>query len=283
MKRFLLTLLILVLVAALGALVLAPVALRQYRLQESAKVVLNYRAAADRLSPSDCGTLLAQAREYNEALNDDVWTDPYVPAPAAGAEENEQYRSLLNPAGDGVMAVLDLPKQGVSLPVYHGGEAGSPVARVMHAPQTRLPSGKAKGPCVLYAPRERFFDPFSGLNRLIDGDCFFLRVLQDTQTYEVFQVAVTLPQNLDQFQSQGDEDECVLVAELPAGGQMFVARGRRVPRKSASPRDDSRALPDWASGLILATPVMAAGLVLLAVTEGLRRPLKRRMRRRMRL
>ena len=39
MKRFLLTLLILALVAALAALVLAPVAIRQYRLSENAKVV----------------------------------------------------------------------------------------------------------------------------------------------------------------------------------------------------------------------------------------------------
>lgn len=279
MKRFLLTLLILVLVAALAALVLAPVAIRQYRLSENAKVVNSYRDAANRLSPEDCDVLLVQAQEYNRSLDGAGWTDPY--SPDFGKDGGEAYAALLNPSGDGVMAVLKVPKLGMSMAVYHGDEADASPARVAHVPGSRLPSEGADGPCLLRAVRERFFDPFAGLDRLIIGDCFFLQVLQETQTYEVFQVARASPEALEAFQSAEDDEECALVAE--AGGMRLVVRGRRVSRQSVKPADDSRSLPGGVPELILAAPVAAVGLILLAFVEWVRRIARRGKRRRMKL
>lgn len=285
MKRFLLTLFIFALSAALAAFALAPVALRQYRLWENGKAVSQYREAAERLSLVECGAMLAQAQDYNEALNSAGQTDDGAPLPAGTPEAGEKYTSLIDPSGNGVMAVLSLPKLGVSLAVYHGGEDGGEAARVTHDPQSRLPSGKSGGPCVLRAARERFFDPFAGLNRLIIGDCFFLRVLRETWTYEVYQVAAASPQEPVGPAGEGNDDECVLVTEISGAGgkQRLMVRGRRVSRMNVSPADDTRALPDWVSGLVFAAPAAAAGLILLMVTEALRRPLKRHMRRRMRL
>lgn len=279
MKRFLLTLLIVALVAALAVLVLAPVAVRQTRLSENAKVVNGYRDAVNRLEPEDCDALLAQAQEYNRSLGGAGWTDPY--APGSGAGGGEAYAALLNPSGDGVMAVLEVPKLGMSMAVYHGGEADASTARVAHVPGSRLPSEGTDGPCLLHATRDRFFNPFAGLDRLIIGDCFFLRVMQQTQTYEVFQVARATPEELEAFQSAEGEEECALVAEV--GGMRLVVRGRRVSRQSVKPADDSRPLPGGVPELILAAPVAAVGLILLAVVEWVRRMARRGMRRRMKL
>ena len=284
MKRFLLTLFIFALTAALAAFALAPVAFRQYRLRENEKAVSDYREAVERLSLVECGALLAQAQDYNDALNSASQADDGVPAgtPEAGGD----YASLIDPSGNGVMAVLSLPKLGVSLAVYHGGEDGGAAARVTHDPQSCLPSsGASDGPCVLRAARERFFDPFAGLNRLIVGDCFFLRVLRETRTYEVYQVAAVSPETPVGPADEGNGDECVLVTEISGAGgkQRLMVRGRRVSRLSAAPADDSRTLPEWASGLVFAAPAAAVGLILLIIMEALRRPLKRHMRRRMRL
>ncbi len=276
------TLLILVLVAALAVLVLAPVAIRQYRLSENAKVVNSYRDAANRLSPEDCDVLLVQAQEYNRSLDGAGWTDPY--SPDSGKDGGEAYAALLNPSGDGVMAVLKVPKLGMSMAVYHGGEPGTATARVEHVPQSRLPSGSAGRPCLLRAARERFFNPFAGLDRLIVGDCFFLRVLEEIQTYEVFQVATVTPEALEDFQSVEGDDECALVAGIAGdGGRRLVVRGRRVSRQSVMPADDSRPLPGGVPELIFAAPVAIVGLALLVIIEGLRRIARRRMRRRMKL
>lgn len=277
MKRFLLTLLTAAIVAALAVYALAPAIIRQYRLRENGKTAAGYRAAVDGLDPSDCDVLLAQAWDYNQVRGSVPWSDPY----GAGAEEGGDYAALLNPAGNGVMGILSLPKLGVALAVYHGGEAEASPGRVEHAPGSRLPADGAEGPCVLRAGRERFFDPLAKLDRLMVGDCFFLRVLQDTATYQVFQVATMPPRALAGLEGI-DGDECALVAETAAGDRLVV-RGRRVPRRSATPVDDSLPLPDGVPQLIYATPVAAAGLALLAIVEFFRRAIRRLRRRRMKL
>ena len=277
MKRFLLTLLSITLAAALAVFFVIPAAVRQIRLRENALAASGYRAATDALSPSACDTMLSDAQRYNRALDSDPWAYPYS---SAQADVGDSYESLLNPTGDGVMAVLEAPKLGVSLAVYHGGEVE--IARMAHAPGSRLPSGNAGGPCVLYATSERFFDPLAGLDRLMPGDCFFLRVLRDTATYEVFQVARLSPQALSQLETGEGDEECALVAQTGTGDRLVV-RGRRVPRQSVRPIDDSMVLPGGVPELMLAAPIAAAGLVLLTVVELFRRTIRRLRRRHMKL
>ncbi len=276
------TLLSIALVAALAAFIAVPAVVRQIRLWENAQAASGYRAATDSLSLSDCDTMLAQAQDYNWALDSAPWTDPYAPAATdpAPADDADSYESLLNPTGDGVMAVLEAPKLGVSLAVYHGGEAK--VARLAHAPASRLPSGGESGPCLLYATSERFFKPLAGLERLMPGDCFFLRVLQDTATYEVFQVATLSPQALSELERDEGDEECALVAQTGADDRLVV-RARRVPRQSVRPVDDSMTLPSGVPELMLAAPVAVAGLALLAVIECFRRAIRRLRRRHMKL
>ena len=275
------TLLSIALLAALAVFIVVPAAVRQIRLRENAQAASGYRAAADGLSLLDCGSMLAQAQDYNRALDSDPWADPYAPgenAPAQ-ADDGDSYELLLNPAGDGVMAVLEVPKLGLSLAVHHSGEAK--VARLAHARWSRLPSGGGYGPCVLYATAERFFKPLASLDRLIPGDCLFLRVLQDTATYEIFQVATLSPQALSELET-GEDDECALVVQTEAGDRLVV-RARRVPRQSVRPVDDSKALPGGVPELMLAAPIAVAGLALLAFVEFFRRAIRRLRRRRMKL
>ena len=269
MKRFLLTLLTFAVVVAFIALALMPAAFRQYRLWEGAEVVTRYRGVTARLSPSECEAMLARAQAWNEAQ----------------ADGGDEYVSLLNPAGDGVMAILELPKLGTALAVYHGNGTEASVSRVTHRADSLLPTGSAAGPCVLSASKDRFFDPFAGLDRLIPGDCFFVHVLDKTLTYEVSQVEAASTGDPEDFQGDGNEDECVLVAAASGaqGEPRLAVRGRRVSRRNAKPADDSRSLPTGVSELVFGLPVAAAGLFLLMAVEWLRRSARRRKRRRMKL
>jgi hypothetical protein len=75
----------------------------------------------------------------------------------------------------------------------------------------------------------------------------------------------------------------VAAAVAGSGDKRLVVRGRRVPRMSAIPRDDSRALASGLPELIFAAPVAVVGLALLAIIEFFRRTFRRHRRRRMKL
>ena len=114
MKRYLLGLLALVLVVAGLALALAPVIGSQYRLARDAKAVSEYRRAVDELDTLACGTRLAQARQVNEGLADVAPPDAFEAGFAWGDDAGAEP---LDVTGSGVIAVLEIPKLGVTLPV----------------------------------------------------------------------------------------------------------------------------------------------------------------------
>ena len=280
MKRFLLRLLIFALLVALVALALGPTAFRQYRLWEQAKVVNSYAEASNRLSAQECVAMLSLVYAYDEARGSVAWTDPY--ADRTAVPPDGEYASLLDPAGSGVMCLLELPKLGATLPVYHGGGTPAPEARVEHLPESSLPVGRAGGQCALCARRERFCDPFAGLDRLIAGDCFLVHIPQETLTYEVSSVKVVPADALYEPAGGDGADECALIAEGADGGRLVV-RGQRISRRHAKPTDDSRLLPQWQASLVFAAPVAVPCILLLAVIEWLRRAVRRHKRRRIKL
>jgi len=260
-----------VLAAALAVGLLGPPAMRQLRLRRDERVAEHYRQASRRLSLLELGTMLAEARAYDEAREPFRWE-------AADRAPDEAYGQLLDPAGSGAMAVLEIPKLGLTAPVWHGS-GSAPQARVEHLPASSLPVGSPGGMCVLRAPRiPRLYEPFSDLDRLMPGDCFTLRALQDTLTYEVARLSDEPPAP----QEEEEADWCVLTAPGREGGALYLI-ARRIAREDALPVDDTRALPGWAQNLILALPAALVGLALLALIEGPRRALLRHRRRRMKL
>lgn len=284
MKRLLTRLLTLVLVAGVLAVTLTPVAARQCGLWREGQIAGAYRAAANEMSPLDCGTLLAEARSYAEAREAFRWSDPF--GGDAGGEGDETYDGLLKLSGNGVMAVLEIPKLGLMLPVYHGTRNAALGAGVGHMADSGLPVGDAGAPCVLVARGDGWFaGPFAQIDRLIAGDCFYIHVLQDTLIFEVSQSLTVFPEALGTLKDDEDAEECVLLTTAPYGAdtQRLLVRGKRVPRRSVQPSDDTQALPGWAARMVFAAPLALAGLIALAVIEGLRRAVQRHKRKRLRI
>ena len=269
MKRFLMRLLAFALGIAFIALALAPVAVRQWRRWRDAHIAREYLDAAGALDTLECGTLLAAARSYNDSHGSGPLADPF--AGEADGEANADYGELLNPAGNGVMAVLEVPKLG---------------AGVGHVEDTDLPVGGTGTRCALIARRGGWFaGPFAGLDRLIAGDCFYIHTLQDTLVYEVVQEQTLAPEALAETAYDPRADDCLLMTTTPyrEDTQRLLVRATRVSRRATPLADDSRALPEWESRLIFAAPVAAAGLLLLALLDRLARALRRRRIKRMKL
>ena len=283
MRRFLMGLLAFALVlCALAAL--TPTALRQYRIWHGARSADGYRAAADALDTLECGRMLAGAQAYNAALPRSALSDPFS---GAGAEQADaEYLSQLDLCGNGVMAVLELPKLGETLPVYHGAGIGALETGAGHLAGTSLPVGGEGALCALAARRGGLVaGPFAGLDRLIPGDCFYIRTLQDRLAYEVRQVLTLAPEELAGWSGGEYADACVLITTAPYGADThrLVVCGARVARRAAQLQDDTQALPGWAARLVFTAPVAAAGLILLTLVEAVRRAVRRHRLKRVRL
>ena len=280
MKRFFLGLLALALVAAIVALALAPTVGNQYRLWRDAKAVSEYRRAAGELDALASGMRLAEAQRENARLHEIALADAFGADYAWGEDAGAEPLDL---TGSGVIAVLQIPKLGVTLPVVRGFSKNALARGVVHLEGTSLPVGGEGTHCVLAGQGGgRFAGLLDGLDRLMPGDCFYVQVLQDTMVYEVEAVETLTPSELEPFPADGKADACTLVS-APNEGERLLVHAGRVSWRQLPPEDDTQLLPAWAARLIFAAPLALAGLILLALIEGLRRAAGRRRVKRMKL
>ena len=146
-------------------------------------------------------------------------------------EEQETYESLLNVGGNGIIGYIEIAKIGCSLPIYHGTDEGVLQIAVGHIEGTSLPTGGESNHCVVSGhrglPSARLF---TDLDKLIPGDTFVLRVLDETLTYEVDQILIVEPYELDALQIEEGKDYCTLVTCTPYGinTHRLLVRGHRV-------------------------------------------------------
>ena len=282
MKRLLLGLMAFAVIAAVLVFVVAPAAGHQYRLWHDARSVHEYRRAVNTLDTLACGILLAEARNYNEGLREVALRDVF-----SGAETSDNESAApLDVNGDGVIAVLEIPKLGATLPIYRGLSQAALARGAVQLEGTSLPVGGEGTHCVLVGlGGARFTNLFDGLDRLIVGDCFYIQALQDMLVYEVEQVETVLPEALGPQPLDAEADLCTLVSATKADGgeRRLLVRARRIGRRDALLEDDTQLLPGWAARMIFAAPVALAGWIALALIEGIRRAVSRHRLKRMRL
>lgn len=279
MKRFLLGLLAFAVIAGGIVFLVTPMVGDQYRLWRDANAVSDYRRAVVELDTLACGTLLAQARNTNEALREIALRDVFD----SEEETEDPDAEPLDVTGHGVIAVLEIPKLGTTLPVYRGLSQNVLARGAAHLAGTSLPVGGEGTHSVMVGQGGgRFTDVQNGLDRLIAGDCFYVQALQDTLVYEVFEVEMIAPSALQAEPLDAEADLCTLMTATGEDERLLV-RARRIARRETPLDDDTQLLPGWAARLIFAAPIALAGLVVLALIEGLRRAVRRRKLKKMEL
>lgn len=146
-------------------------------------------------------------------------------------EELEQYTSLLNLSGTGIMGYIEIPTIDCTLPIYHGTDEGVLQIAVGHLDWTSLPVGGAGTHCVLSGHRGLpSAKLFTNLDKLVVGDVFMLRILDEVLTYEVDQILIVEPSETDALQIVPGRDLCTLVTCTPYGinSHRLLVRGHRI-------------------------------------------------------
>ena len=196
-----------------------------------------YEDTLSGMTQKDYSEYFAQADAYNAALAS-------LPTPLTGyevldtLEEVPKYRDVLDVNGMGIMGYIDIDEIGVELPIYHGTDPSVLNVAVGHLEGTSLPVGGVGTHCVLSAhrglPSARLF---TDLDRLKVGDTFTLTVLNRLLTYQVDQVLIVEPNQVEALAIDPNEDYCTLVTCTPYGinTHRLLVRGRRVENAEEKP------------------------------------------------
>ncbi|MGN0501395.1 MAG: class C sortase [Ruminococcus sp.] len=178
---------------------------------------------------------LKDAQEYNSKFFGQVMiTDPFDPnyQPVTDAE----YEEILNLKGDGMMGYIEIPIIDVNLPIYHGTSSSTLAKGVGHIQNTSLPVG-GKGTHSALTGHTAFSSArlFTDINQLVEGDIFYVHVLNNTLAYKIDQKKVVLPSQIDDLKITPDKDYVTLVTCTPYGinTHRLLVRGTRIPYEKA--------------------------------------------------
>lgn len=227
------------------------------------RAVEGYEAAVEDLPREDYERMLTEARAYNEEL---------LAVPVSyiqGSPEDERYAALLDPSGTGMMGTVEISKIGVRLPIYHGTGDAELAAGAGHLEGSSLPVGGEGTHAVITGhrglPSARLF---TDLDQLEEGDCFVLHVLDETLTYEVDQIRIVEPSEVEEIRPEAGEDLCTLVTCTPYGvnTHRLLVRGHRVANAAeADVAADATRVDPLVVASVLAAVLLAGAFVTVLV------------------
>lgn len=190
------------------------------------QVHTQYQEVVEKADGEELATARAEAEAYNELL-----------ASGAAAAELDalDYDSLLNLAGNGIMGYIEIPAIDVLLPIYHGVGEDSLERGAGHMPSTSLPIGGRGTHAVISAHSGMATARmFTDLEQLEAGDVFYLHVLNEALSYEVDQILVVKPYQIDALKIDREQDYVTLITCTPYGvnSHRLLVRGHRIEQEA---------------------------------------------------
>lgn len=175
-------------------------------------------------------SLLEKARAFNEELYRNGGLVILT------SEQKAEYEAQLNLNGDGVMGYIEIPRLDLKLSIGHGTEEDVLQKMVGHLEGTSLPVGGVSSHAVLSAHRGLpSAKLFSDLDLMQVGDRFTIHTLNQTLIYEVDQITIILPEEIEALAIVPGEDLVTLMTCTPyaVNTHRLLVRGRRVTEAEA--------------------------------------------------
>ena len=189
------------------------------------QAVTTYVEQVASIDDSEYDAIWNEAWEYNQSLlerpNHYLLSD----------EQTAHYQQLLNIGGNGIMGYIEVPKIGVTLPIYHGTDESVLQVAIGHLEWTSLPVGGESSHCVVSGHRGLpSAKLFTDLDKMEIGDTFLLYVLDEVLTYEVDQIRIVEPHETQELLITEGQDLCTLFTCTPYGinSHRILVRGHRI-------------------------------------------------------
>ena len=258
MKKHLPTVILILVFLAGLSLLLYPTVSDYWNSFHQSQAIASYAQAAVELDDDTYERLRTDAAAYNARL---AQSGQHL---ILSDEEQADYAAQLDVTGTGIMAYIEIPKIKCALPIYHGTDEAVLQIAVGHIAGTSLPVGGESTHCVLSAHRGLpSAKLFTRLDELAEGDTFLLQTLGETLTYEVDQILIVLPEEVEALKIQEGQDLCTLVTCTPYGinTHRLLVRGHCIENQA-----DAATIRVTADALqidpVLVAPIVAAPILL---------------------
>lgn len=229
-KTTILTASILVFLTALG-ITLYPIISNYVNQKYASKIYTEYEKMIQNVDDTSLKDARRLAEQYNNAL---APVSAYEQESLSEASQN--YDTLLNMGGNGIMGYVEIPSIQVNLPIYHGTDSETLERGIGHLLGSSLPIGGASTHSVLsghsgLAGQKMFTD----LLQVKEGDVFYLHVLGETLAYQVVSLNTVLPYDTSLLGITPDADLCTLITCTPlaVNTHRLLVTGERIPYESA--------------------------------------------------
>ena len=264
--------LVIILLAGLGIL-LYPTVSDWWNSMHATRAIASYVEAVDDLSKEERQAMLEAAFAYNERLS--ARGNNYI----LSEEEEAEYNSLLDISGTGIMGYVQIPSIHVNLPVYHGVDEAILQIAVGHIAGSSLPVG-GEGTHSLMSGHRGLPSAklFTDLDQLKEGDTFTVTVLDHVTTYQIDQIRIVLPEEVEELAAVPGKDYCTLITCTPYGvnTHRILARGHRIGNAEGDLYVISEAvkLPVYVVFPAVAIPLLFTALLVLLIFYQFRKPKK---------
>ncbi|MCD8148660.1 MAG: class C sortase [Clostridiales bacterium] len=266
-KQKRLSTILIVAVLLVGLVVLSyPTVSSWWNSKVQSRAVATYDEAVAALSAEDYTAYFEAAEDYNEALAAlGSSTALYSP------ELVEGYEELLDVTGTGIMGYITIEKIDVELPIYHGTDSSVLAAGAGHLEGSSLPIGGESTHSVISAHRGLASSTlFTHLDQMEVGDTFTITVLNQVVTYEVDQITIVLPTEIENLYIEDGQDYCTLMTCTPYGinTHRLLVRGHRIENAAGSTHvtADADQVQPLIVACFVAIPMLAALLIWLLVS-----------------
>ena len=229
--------------------------------KSQSKVIASYVENVQQMDNSAYEAVLQEAQTYNDSL------EPGLGRFAVKDQALEDYLHLLGADGQAI-GYIDIDKIKVSLPIYLGDSDTVLQVGAGTMPGASLPIGGPGTHSVLTGHRGLPSSKlFTDLDQMEVGDTFVVHVLEETLTYQVDQVKIVLPEEMEELDLVEDRDLCTLITCTPYGvnSHRMLVRGTRVDNQ-APVQKEYRVMSDAVLvEPMKVAPVVAGPLILILV------------------
>lgn len=276
-KKSVISTIVIVLILLIGVgIMLYPTFSDWWNSFHQSRAIASYAAAVDEMDPAEIDAILDEAYEYNRRLLKK--SNRYV----MDEEELEEYNSILDPSGTGVIGYIQIKSIGVNLPVYHGTDESVLQIAIGHIEGTSLPVGGESTHSAMSGHRGLpSAKLFSDLDKIKEGDIFTVTVLNRTITYEVDQIEIVLPEDTSLLNIVAGEDYCTLITCTPYGinTHRLMVRGKRIENIHGDVviLPGAQHIPEFVVVPGVVIPLMFIELILLLIYYRRRKPTMSRL------